>query len=114
MRIGAQTIARNFLPVVVELLLTQAALKISAGIDSRGRVRLVEHQIATELLGTRAKKMIETGLENLSRRSITRDVTAKPPIGFVGADYHREGVPSQNSGQPGFNFQVTRIGALLF
>ena len=67
MWIRGQSLAVDFLTEVAELVFSDAAFKIGAGINAGRRVALDVHQIAEEFFVGGAKKMIETDV--VKRRS---------------------------------------------
>ena len=71
MRIGAETVAAEFLAIGGDLVLVEPALEEGAGIDARRRMRLEIDEVAR---GTRLEEVIEARLEDLGRRGIARDV----------------------------------------
>src|SRR6185312_2490529 len=82
MGIGAEARAAGLAPVALQVLFREPAFEEGARVDARRRVRLEENDIA---VSSGAEEMIEADLENLRRRSVSRDVAAKLARGQIGA-----------------------------
>ena len=66
-RIGAQAVTADLLPVVRQLLLAQAPLEKRPRINTGRRVRLKVDKVTALAVGTGAKEVVESDFKNLRR-----------------------------------------------
>ena len=88
------TLAGDFLPEVIQVLLAEAAFEKCACVNARRRMALEVHEIAAVLRRRCAPKVIEADLVERGRGRVARDVTAVLGADAVRMDDHRQGVPA--------------------
>ena len=103
----------DFLAVMQQVVLAQAAFQIGPRINARRTVRLEEDQVAAVLRIARVKEMVEAGFKQIGGTGIAGNVATQFAIGLVGAHHHGQGVPAHEGGQAFFNGQVAGEGGLL-
>ena len=86
--VGTEAIAAHLLPEVVQLLLADPPLQISAGVNAGRGVALHEHQIAAVLVGGRAPKVVETDIVQGGAGGEAGDMAAEFRGHAVGLDHH--------------------------
>ena len=112
MRIGGQPAAfGEFLAEILQMPFVETAFQKCAGIDSRRGMALKKNQVAGEILGRPAEKMIEAHFVKRRRRGISGNVTADVG-GGIGLDDHGHGVPAHQTFDAALDFAVSRIGWL--
>src|ERR1700733_4711881 len=114
MRIGAEARLPNLVAVALQLVFPKSTFEESSRINSGGRMRLEEHEIAAVLAIGRVKEMVEADLEDLSRGGVARDVAAEFAVLHIGADDHGQRVPADDGGDPRLHFDVAGKWGLFF
>ncbi len=106
-RVAGQTPATDLETVVVELLVTEPAFHVRAGIDTGGRVALEEHLVACCAVGLAAEEMVEADLVEGCGACKGRKVAADTGIARVRPRDHDGGVPTYVAADPALEILVT-------
>ncbi|MNF59912.1 hypothetical protein D3C84_415140 [compost metagenome] len=110
---GAIGACADLLPVMLQVLLFEAAFQKSPCINARRRVRLVEHQIAAAGFCARPEEVVEAHFKQIGGARVAGDVAAEFPVGLVGSRHHDQRVPAHDRGQAFFERQIPREHRLL-
>ena len=103
----------EFAPEVLELLLAQAALEESPGIDAGRGVALKIDLVAGLVPIAASQEVIESDLQERGRRSVSGNVPADARGSAIGANDHGHGVPTDQTFNSALQFALPRIGRLL-
>ena len=115
MRIGGQAAAFAELAAEVpQLRLRQAAFQVGAGIDSGGGVGLEMHLVPFAGSVPSPKHMVQAHFHHGGRGQVRGDVAAHAGAAVERLQHHRHGVPADDVGETGLQFDVAGILRLIF
>ena len=113
MRIGAEALALDLAPEVVELVLGEAPLEEGAGVDPGRRMALEEHLVAAAGIVLALEEVVEADLVQACRRGVRGEVAAEAGEPVVRPQHHRDGIPADQPADPPLHRLVTGEGRLL-
>ena len=109
MRIGRKPAARfQLAPEIFQLLRRNAPFEKRPRVHSRRRVALKINRVAFEIVGPRAKEMIESHFIQRGRRGVRRNVPADVVLHAVRAHHHGQRVPANQALDAPLEFLISR------